>query len=82
MAGLATGSLMLGSGYLIGFSDDKQYEGHLLARGTSALLAVGMGQRFVQTGKFMPAGLVAGLGAVACAYNYHKSTEWAPTKTD
>lgn len=78
IAGLTTGSLLLGSGYLIGFSDDKQYEGHLLATATSGLLAAGMGQRFLATQKVMPAGLVAAVGVIACAYNFQKSREWAP----
>lgn len=78
VAGTAVGSLLLGSGYLIARSD-KIYEGHLLACGTCALLAVGMGQRFLSTRTFMPAGLVATVGAVACAYNFQKSLEWKPT---
>ena len=31
-------------------------------------------------GKFMPAGIVATLGAVGLAYNVNKAIEWAPSK--
>ena len=75
-AGLLCGGLLIGSGALI--SGEHQYEGHLLASGTSGLMALGMGQRFVSTGKFMPAGLVAALGATSMAYHVKKSLEWAP----
>lgn len=81
VAGVTVGSLLLGSGYLIGFSDDQQYQGHVLAAATSGILALSMGQRYFKTSKFMPAGLVATLGAAACAYNIHKAREWAPTTT-
>lgn len=81
IAGLGIGSLLIGSGYMIA-KTDQVYEGHLLAAGSSGLMAAAMGQRFVSTGKFMPAGLVATAGVVACAYNYHKSSEWAPTKEE
>ena len=79
ISGLAVGSLLLGSGYMIA-KTDQVYEGHLLASGASGVMALAMGQRFMSTGKFMPAGLVATLGAAACAYNVHKSREWAPSK--
>ncbi len=75
-AGVVCGSLLIGSGMLI--SGEHQYEGHMLASGTSGLMALGMGQRFMKTGKFMPAGIVAALGAVSCAYHAKKTIEWAP----
>lgn len=74
-AGVFFGSLLIGSGVLI--SGEHQYEGHLLASGTSSLMAVGMGQRFVKSSKFMPAGLVAVLGAISCAYHVKKTMEWS-----
>lgn len=77
VAGMTAGSLLLGSGYMIA-KTDSIYEAHVVAATTSALVALAMGQRFVSTGKFMPAGLVAVMGAAACAYNFHKSREWAP----
>ena len=81
IAGVTVGSLLLGSGYLIA-KTDRIYEGHLLATGTSGMLVLAMGSRYLKTMKFMPAGLVASLGAVACAYNLNKSLEWAPSKSD
>lgn len=80
VAGLAVGSLFLGSGYMI--VSDRHYEAHVLATGTASVLAAGMGQRFVSTGKFMPAGMVALLGVGAAAYNYKKAQDWAPTKDE
>lgn len=79
IAGLSVGSLLMGSGYLIA-ATDRVYEGHCLATASSGLLALAMGSRFVSTGKFMPAGMVATLGALGCAYNLNKALEWAPTK--
>lgn len=77
-AGLGIGSLFLTSGYLIA-KTDRVYEGHLVAAGTATLLTAAMGQRFMSTGKFMPAGLLAVLGIVALGYNGNKAMEWAPS---
>lgn len=78
LAGLTFGGLLVGSGVMI--AGDSQYEGHALATGTSGIMALAMGQRFVSSKKFMPAGLVATLGAACCAYNLKKAMEWAPSK--
>merc|ERR1719230_2203010 len=53
-------------------SGEKQLEGHALATGTSGLMAIAMGRRFIQTGKFMPSGLVATVGAVSMVYHAKK----------
>jgi len=74
-SGLVCGSLLIGSGVLI--SGENQYEGHMLAAGTSGLMTAGMGQRFIHTGKFMPAGIVAALAATSMAYHTKKMMEWA-----
>ena len=74
--GLFCGGLLIGSGILI--SGEHQYEGHMLASGTSALMSAGMGQRYLKTGKIMPAGMVSALGAVSLAYHLKKSFEWKP----
>lgn len=80
LAGLTFGSLLVGSGVLI--VKDEHFKGHSLAAGASGLMALGMGARFLKTGTFMPAGMVASLGAVACAYNVKKALDWAPTKEE
>lgn len=81
LAGVGVGSLLIGSGYMIA-KTDKQYEGHLLATATTGLLALTMGHRYLIVGaKFMPAGMVAILGAASCAYNASKSMEWAPSSS-
>ena len=74
-AGLVCGSLLISSGVLI--TSDDPYRGHLLATGTSGAMALGMGHRYIKTGKFMPAGLVAAVGIVSMAYHAKKTIEWA-----
>ena len=79
VAGVVVGSLFLTSAYLIATpsaSNQTIFRGHVLAATTSGLLAVGMGQRYMKTNKVMPAGVVALLGAAACAYNVNKAREW------
>jgi uncharacterized membrane protein (UPF0136 family) len=75
-AGVVCGGLLIGSGLLI--TKGNEYEGHALATLTSGAMTVAMGKRFVTTGKFMPAGLVAVLGAASLAYNLNKTLEWKP----
>ena len=72
---------MVGSGYMIA-KTDRVYEGHLLATATSGVLALAMGQRYLNSGKFMPSGMVAVVGAAGMAYNAMKTMEWAPSKSD
>ena len=76
IAGVGFGGLLIGSGVLI--SGENQFEGHALASVTSGAMALGMGQRFLKSGKFMPSGLVAVLGAGSCAFNVMKAIEWKP----
>ena len=57
-------------------SGESQYGGHSLAAGTSALMTLGMGQRLLKTGKFMPAGLVSVLAAASMGYHVKKALEW------
>lgn len=81
VAGLGIGSLFLGSGYLIA-KTDRVFEGHALATATATVLTAAMGQRFLTSYKFMPAGLLTVLGIVALGYNGNKALEWAPAKSD
>jgi uncharacterized membrane protein (UPF0136 family) len=78
VAGLTFGGLLVGSGILI--SQGESYKGHALASGVTGAMTLAMGQRFVSTGKFMPAGMVASLGAIGLAYNVKKAVEWMPMK--
>ena len=56
--------------------EGKNKNGHMLALTTSVLLAGGMGQRASKTGKFMPAGLVATIGALSAMYQANKVSQW------
>lgn len=79
LAGITFGSLLVGSGVLI--SKNEAFQGHSLAAGVTGAMTVAMGHRFIKTGKFMPAGLVASVGAVGLAYNVKKAIEWMPDKS-
>jgi uncharacterized membrane protein (UPF0136 family) len=80
VAGLAFGGLLIGSGVMI--SKGESYQGHVLASGVTGVMTLAMAQRFLSTGKFMPAGMVATVGAVGLAYNVKKALEWMPEKSD
>jgi uncharacterized membrane protein (UPF0136 family) len=75
-AGLGFGGLLVGSGVLI--AQGESYQGHVLASGVTGAMTLAMGSRFLSTGKFMPAGMVATLGVLGCAYNVKKALEWMP----
>lgn len=75
IAGTVLGASLIGSGVLI--SGENQFEGHALATATSSLMAVGMGARYLKTGKIMPAGIIASLGVVSAAYHAKKTMEWS-----
>lgn len=80
LAGVTFGGLLIGSGVLI--TQGECFKGHSLAAGCTGVMTLAMGQRFLSTGKFMPAGMVASLGAVGLAYNVKKAIEWMPEKAD
>ncbi len=73
-AGIVCGSLLIAGGVMI--SGDSQYSGHSLAAGTSAVMTLGMGQRLIKSGKFMPAGVVSILAAASTGYHTMKALEW------
>mmetsp|Transcript_1511 Transcript_1511/g.2056 ORF Transcript_1511/g.2056 Transcript_1511/m.2056 type:complete len:111 (+) Transcript_1511:38-370(+) len=74
-AGLVCGSLLVGSGVMI--SGEHQFEGHALATATNSAMALGMGHRWImKSGKMMPAGMVAIVGAIGAAYNAKKAIDW------
>jgi uncharacterized membrane protein (UPF0136 family) len=66
MAGSTFGGLLMLSAYLI---SKKSSKGNVLGSGVAGMLTYAMGKKFMRSGKFMPAGLIAGLGAVAFCYN-------------
>ena len=74
VAGFGCGALFLGSGLLIKQGDNVK--GHGLALMTSVALVGALGPRALKTGKMMPAGAVAMLGAVSAAYHAKKTIEW------
>ena len=75
-AGLTFGGLLVGSGILI--SKNESFQGHALASGATGVMSVAMAQRYMASKKFMPAGMVATLGAAGFAYNVKKALEWWP----
>ena len=74
MGGGACGAGLIAAGVLIQRGQD--FEGHALGLGWGTVLAGSMGSRFFRTGKFMPAGLAAGIGLVAALYNGTKANDW------
>jgi uncharacterized membrane protein (UPF0136 family) len=76
MAGSICGALLIGSGVLI--TKNEPFKGHALASCVTGFMTVSMGQRFTSSGKFMPAGLVATIGAAGLAYNVRKTIELMP----
>eukprot|EP00293_Proteomonas_sulcata_P014492 CAMPEP_0184311866 /NCGR_PEP_ID=MMETSP1049-20130417/46080_1 /TAXON_ID=77928 /ORGANISM="Proteomonas sulcata, Strain CCMP704" /LENGTH=97 /DNA_ID=CAMNT_0026627607 /DNA_START=27 /DNA_END=317 /DNA_ORIENTATION=- len=68
------GTAFIGSGLIIQGGQNRN--GHAIAALASLALVGGMAPRAVKTGKFMPAGLVASLGAVSGIYQAHKVNQW------
>jgi uncharacterized membrane protein (UPF0136 family) len=62
------------SGYLI--TDSREARGHTLACATGLTLGTVMGSRFLRSGRFMPAGMVASLGLASGLYHGVKANEW------
>ena len=46
----------------------------MLGSGVSGLLTYAMGKKFLRSGKFMPAGFIATMGAAAFVYNLIEAT--------
>ena len=85
VAGMACGSLLVGSGVLI--SKNESLQGHGLAAGVTGIVTAAMVKRSfftstTQTFKFMPAGMIATIGAAGCAYNVKKTLEWWPDNSE
>ena len=75
VGGCTFGGALIASGIIIQKGHD--FEGHAFGAASSAVAAAAMGSRFAKTGKFMPAGAVAALTAVAAAYNSKKASDWS-----
>ncbi len=74
VAGIASGTLMVGAGLLI--NSGRNFEGHSLACTTSAVVAGAMASRATRTKKLMPAGAVASVGLLSAIYQGNKAWEW------
>lgn len=66
IAGSTFGGLMLGASYLIA---KGKTTGNKLGAFVASLLTYTMGKKFLKSGKFMPAGLIATMAVVAVVYN-------------
>eukprot|EP00568_Trieres_chinensis_P005397 CAMPEP_0183309074 /NCGR_PEP_ID=MMETSP0160_2-20130417/23773_1 /TAXON_ID=2839 ORGANISM="Odontella Sinensis, Strain Grunow 1884" /NCGR_SAMPLE_ID=MMETSP0160_2 /ASSEMBLY_ACC=CAM_ASM_000250 /LENGTH=179 /DNA_ID=CAMNT_0025473023 /DNA_START=145 /DNA_END=684 /DNA_ORIENTATION=+ len=66
IAGSAFGGTLVLSSYFISKNDSKGYK---LGTVVSGLLTFVMRKKYVASKKFLPAGLIAGLGAIAFFYN-------------
>uniref|UniRef100_A0A7R9V9Q8 Transmembrane protein 14C n=1 Tax=Chlamydomonas euryale TaxID=1486919 RepID=A0A7R9V9Q8_9CHLO len=75
LGGVAFSGAYALSGYYINTVDAVR--GHQMGAATSLLLAGVMGARLVKTKKVMPAGLLAGTGALGLLYHLKKYQEWA-----
>ena len=74
----AAAGVLFGAGFgYAGYLIQQQPERGFRFGTTVSLLLVGvMGYRFYKTGKFMPAGGLASLGAASAAYHLMKYKEW------
>ena len=75
IAGVCIGSTLIGAGYTV--SQGKDFEGHAMGAASGWILTAAMGQRFLSSGKFMPAGLAAGVGLLTALYNSKKAKDWS-----
>jgi uncharacterized membrane protein (UPF0136 family) len=66
IAGSTFGGLLLLSAYLV--SSSKKV-GNWLGSGVAGMLTYTMGKKFLKSGKFVPAGLIASLGALSFVFN-------------
>ena len=78
IASLAGGGTLGGAICVAGMmiTKGRDLEGHALALLASTVLLATMGQRFFRTGKFMPAGAAASVGALTALYNGKKTVDW------
>ena len=76
IAGVCIGSTLIGAGYTVQKGED--FQGHALGAVAGWATTAGMGQRFMSSGKFMPAGLVATVGLLTAVYNTKKAKDWRP----
>ena len=67
IAGSTFGGLLLVSAFL---TSQKKLIGNVLGTGVSGMLTYTMGKKFLKSGKFMPAGLIAGLGIASFIFNF------------
>ncbi|KAI3466240.1 hypothetical protein Pfo_022903 [Paulownia fortunei] len=73
--GLGTGLLLVLAGYLSLQAYHKRknsYFALILETAIAAILTIVMGQRYMQTGKIMPAGIVAGISVFMAGFYLYK----------
>ncbi|PIN26907.1 putative membrane protein [Handroanthus impetiginosus] len=86
--GLGTGVLLVLAGYLSLQAYHKRknsYFALILETALAAILTWVMGQRYMQTGKIMPAGIVAGISVVMTGFYLYKIATGGnhiPSKTE
>ncbi|KAG2484877.1 hypothetical protein HYH03_016361 [Edaphochlamys debaryana] len=75
LGGLTLGAAYGATAYIIQTHDALL--GHQVGAATSVVLATMMGVRLARTKKVMPAGVLAGVGALASFYHIQKARQWA-----
>lgn len=74
IAGSTFGGLLLVAAHFVSSSGQgKKKFGAALGSTVAGLLTYTMGKKFLKSGKFVPAGLIAGFGALSCIVNI---VEW------
>ena len=74
VAGLAFGAGFAAAGQMI--STGSEFQGHATAASLATVLTASMGARALRSGKMMPGGAIAAVGAASLAYHGKKAMDW------